>query len=39
MHDVSTIAEEIEVDHVKIMAVTWNMQGGCPELGVLDQLF
>ena len=27
MQDVSLIAEEIDVDHIKIMAITWNMQG------------
>jgi len=39
MLDASTIAEEIEVDHVKLMAVTWNLQGGCPTLEILNQLF
>lgn len=37
LHDVSVI--EPEQDHLKIMAVTWNLQGSCPDRSSLDELF
>jgi hypothetical protein len=39
MGEVSVIEEETDVDFLKVMAVTWNLQGGCPSLQNLDQLF
>ena len=39
MNDVSFIGEDQQADHVKIMAITWNMQGGCPKNDILDLLF
>jgi hypothetical protein len=33
-----TVVENNE-DHLKIMAVTWNLQGHCPDRQTLDELF
>jgi hypothetical protein len=33
------LAENTEVDHIKLMAITWNMAGGTPSDETLDLIF
>ena len=39
LNDVSLHTETNEEEHIKIMSVTWNMQGGCPDADYLDEVF
>lgn len=39
IHNVSMAAEDVDVDHIKILAVTWNLAGGCPTIKDLDLIF
>ena len=39
MKEVSQVRDEENENNIKIMAVTWNMHGGCPSKDIIDELF
>jgi hypothetical protein len=39
MKEVSVVRGEENENNIKIMAVTWNMHGGCPSEDIIDELF
>lgn len=39
MMNVSMANEDMDVDHIKIMTVTWNLAGGYPHEDDIDLLF
>jgi hypothetical protein len=40
LREVSVDTEEHEdLENLKIMSVTWNLQGGCPKYNELEKLF
>ena len=39
LNNVTLHTEMNEEEHIKIMAVTWNLQAGCPGKDTLDEVF
>jgi len=39
MKEVSMVRDEENENNIKIMAITWNMHGGCPSKEIIDELF